>query len=210
MNFLAVDSIKTSTMQTAAQLLSIGACSDRTHIEDDDEARWVARAKSGDEAAFRWLLSRYRERAVRVASRVLLSPVDAEDAAQDAFITAFRKIHQFGGGARFYTWFYRILVNICLAKKRSHHRESETEINELCLSVPPDATVTRMTIEKLLAELPPESRAAIVLREMEGLDYEEIAHVLQIPTGTVRSRLYKARERFRELWSEIEKEANHV
>ena len=207
MNFSAVDSIKMITMQTAAQLLAIGACADRAHIENDDEARWVARAKSGDEAAFRWLLSRYRERAVRVASRVLLSPADGEDAAQEAFITAFRKVHQFGGGARFYTWFYRILINICLEQKRSPRWQSEAEFDNPHVSAPPDATVTRMTIEKLLAELPSESRATIVLREMEGLDYEEIAQVLQIPTGTVRSRLNKARERFRQLWSEMESEA---
>src|SRR5437763_295375 len=84
---------------------------------DPEEARWIERARAGEEAAFRWLLARYRERVVRLAAHILRRPDEAEDAAQEAFIRAFRRLRSFRGDARFYTWLYQIVVRVCLDRR---------------------------------------------------------------------------------------------
>jgi len=179
--------------------------------EDAVEARWIVRARIGDEAAFTWLLERYRSRAVRLAAQVLHRPDEAEDAAQEAFIRAFRGIRTFRGESRFNTWLYHIVLRVCLDRRRLKRWDSEVQWDDtLPLAAPPDAGDTRMLVRALLDRLSPPMRAALVLREMEGLDYEEIAHVLDIPVGTVRSRLNTARTRFREMWSAISEETNDV
>src|SRR5205085_2733008 len=86
--------------------------------EDREEARQIARAQSGDEAAIDWLLARYRQRVVRLAAHILRRPGDAEDAAQEAFVRAFRNLHTFRGAGRFYTWLYQIVVRVCLDMRR--------------------------------------------------------------------------------------------
>lgn len=180
--------------------------------QDPEEAGWVARARLGEEAAYRWLLSRYRDRAVRLASHVLRRPQDAEDVAQEAFIRAFRNLHQFRGEGRFYTWLYHIVVRICLDRRRMAWWRSEVPLEPDCAGpMPPrQESDSRMMVEALLDRLAPAMRAALILRELEGLEYEEIAAVLRIPVGTVRSRLHSARAQFRALWEAANRETDHV
>lgn len=185
---------------------------DPAHPEDREEVAWIARAKTGDEAAFRWLLARYRPHVMRLAAHVLRRESEAEDAAQDAFIRAFANIRSFRGQSRFATWLYRIVVRACLDRRRHARWQAETtELEEERIGAedavgPAGEVETRLLVEELLGQLSPPIRAALVLREIEGLDYSEIAQVLAIPVGTVRSRLAAAREQFRALWSEALRE----
>jgi len=180
---------------------------------DPEEVRWIARAKAGDDAAYVWLMDLYRDRAVRLAAHILRRPDDAEDIVQEAFVKAFRSIKKFREDGRFYTWLYNIVVRCCVDRTRRSWWKSETaELNQDVVESVAGAPLaheadTRMMVEGLLDQLTPPIRAALVLRELEGLDYEEIAQVLKIPVGTVRSRLSAARGRFRSLWESAMKEA---
>lgn len=178
---------------------------------DSQEERWIVRARIGDEAAFQWLLSRYRARAIRVAMQVLHRPDEAEDAAQEAFIRAFRAIRSFRGESRFATWFFHIVLRVCLDKRRLKRWDAEEPWDDdLDPPAPADAADTRMLVQSLLDRLSPPMRAALVLREVEGLEYEEISEALGIPVGTVRSRLFAARARFRDMWMAIAEETDHA
>jgi RNA polymerase sigma-70 factor (ECF subfamily) len=178
---------------------------------DTEESAWIERARLGDERAYRWLLSRYRDRAVRLAAHVLRRPDEAEDVAQEAFVKAFRSLNSFRGDGRFYTWLYHIVVRICLDRKRLARWNSEgLPLDESAFIEHTSEANSRMLVETLLDQLTPPMRAALVLRELEGLEYEEIARVLNIPVGTVRSRLNTARGVFRELWQAACVEADHV
>ena len=184
-------------------------------LDDGEETRWLERARAGEEAAFRWLLDRYRARAVRLAAHVLRRPDEAEDAAQEAFIRAFRSLHRFRGNGRFYTWLYQIVLRVCLDQRRLAWWGAEqpgVAIPAACDGAgdPARGVETRVLVEALLDRLSPPMRAALVLRELEGLEYEEIARVLGIPVGTVRSRLSAARAQFRDLWQTATGEDEHV
>lgn len=193
-----------------SQTMAAMAVPERT-TDESQEARWIVRARIGDEAAFQWLLSRYRARAIRVAMQVLHRPDEAEDAAQEAFIRAFRAIRTFRGESRFATWFFHIVLRVCLDKKRLKRWDAEAPWDDtLDPPAPPDGADTRMVVRQLLDRLSPPMRAALVLREVEGLEYEEIAEALGIPVGTVRSRLSAARARFRAMWTEITEETDHA
>ncbi|HZO89184.1 MAG TPA: sigma-70 family RNA polymerase sigma factor [Chthonomonadaceae bacterium] len=184
---------------------------------DPDEASWVRRAQAGEEAAFDWLMIRYRDRAVRLAAHILRRPAEAEDLAQEAFLRAFWQIRRFRGDCAFYTWLYRIIVRLCLNRKRAPwwRRDSEPISGDETFveSQEPlsnEAFETRLLIENLLDRLTPPLRAALVLRELEGLEYAEIAEALEIPVGTVRSRLNAARAQLRTLWQRAMEESHHV
>ncbi|HEY3265506.1 MAG TPA: sigma-70 family RNA polymerase sigma factor [Armatimonadota bacterium] len=178
---------------------------------DPEEARWLVRARLGDEAAFTWLLNRYRNRVIRLAAHILRRPDEAEDAAQEAFIRAFRNIRAFRGDSRFTTWLFHIVLRVCLDRRRLKRWDSEVQWDDtLPLSSPKDPIDTRLVVNALLKELSPPLRAALVLRELEGMEYEDIAHVLGIPVGTVRSRLNAARARFRDLYMRVVEETNRV
>jgi len=183
--------------------------------EDREEARQVARAQSGDEAAIDWLLARYRQRVVRLAAHILRRPGDAEDAAQEAFVRAFRSLHSFRGKGRFYTWLYQIVVRVCLDMRRLARWDAEVPIETICeTAIGSDAGLgavdSRILVEALLDRISPPIRATLVLRELEGLDYEEIAQVMQIPVGRVRWRLHAARAEFQKLLAEVMKETENV
>lgn len=179
--------------------------------EDREEASWLQRARVGDEAAYRWLLDRYRVRVVRLAAHVLRREGEAEDVAQEAFLRAFRRLPSFRGEGRFSAWLFGIVVRLCLDHRRSARWTREVpEDAAPILSSSPDSTDTRLLVEALLDRLSPPMRAALVLREMEGLDYDEIAATLGIPVGTVRSRLHAARTQFRALWTAAQEEADHA
>ena len=182
-----------------------------------EERAWLERCAAGDEIAIRWILSRYRDRVVRLAARVLHDTTEAEDVAQEAFINAFRRIAQFRGKAGFYTWLYHIVINLCRDRMRrrrhkieepldsiylnSYHRENTnaTSLNLMTPNHAPDVE-RRLLLTKVMDSLSPAMRVALLLRVEEGLEYTEIASVLGLPVGTVRSRLNTAREQFRRRW----------
>ncbi len=201
----------TSVWKLAESIMGEGAPAAESS-ERREERAWLDRCVLGDERAIRWVLDRYRERVVRLASHVLHNSREAEDVAQDAFIKAFRQIAQFRGDSGFYAWLYRIVINLCLDRMRRKSVTSEMPFEETIahfVASSPDVE-QRLSVTQVLDSLTPPMRAALVLREMEGLEYSEIAAVLNIPVGTVRSRLNTAREQFRRRWSALEEEANHV
>lgn len=179
--------------------------------DEREEIGWLARARTGDEAAYRWLLGRYRGRVVRLAAHILRRDVEAEDVAQEAFVRAFQRLSEFQNKGRFSAWLFQITVRLCLDRRRSARweREVPAEAAPIAAAAFP-ITETRLLIEALLDRLSPPLRAALVLREIEGLDYEEIAKVLQIPVGTVRSRLNTARTQFQALWTAALEEETDV
>lgn len=183
-----------------------GAAS-RAATEAAEERDWIRRCREGDESAFRALLSRYRGRALYLATRMLGDRAEAEDVVQEAFLRVFRSIRAFRGDARFHSWLYRIVVNLCLDRARRAPACPALSL-EAAGDLPATpaggqefrAWETRLRVEALLDRLSPELRATLLLREMGGLSYEEIARELSIPVGTVRSRLSAARDQFRRLW----------
>ena len=181
-------------------------------LQRREERAWLDRCAEGDERAIRWVLNRYRDRVVRLAAHVLHNSREAEDVAQEAFVKAFRQIGQFRGDSGFYAWLYRIVINLCLDRMRRKSMTSEMPLEENIahfVAVSPDVE-NRISVAQVLDSLTPPMRAALVLREVEGLEYAEIADVLNIPVGTVRSRLNTAREQFRRRWTALEEEVNHV
>ena len=164
------------------------------------ERQWVARCREGDENALGMLIARHRNRLVRTATNLLRDRYEAEDVAQEAFLKGFRELPKLRDDRAFSGYLYRICVRLCMDRLRLKRAEL-TEFD----SVQPHeggAVENRVVIEKLLSQLPAELRTTLVLREMEQLSYEEVAEVMRVPIGTVRSRLHTARERFRKLWVE--------
>ncbi len=203
----------TNTMTLGDNSLSPKAM-EAVDIQDRLEERaYLDRCALGDEKAIRWVMRKYRERVVRLASHVLHNPRDAEDVAQETFVKAFRQIAQFRGESGFYAWLYRIVINLCLDRMRRKYSTAEMSLDATILPTlfsPPLDLDKRLAVEQILDTLSPPMRAALVLREVEGLDYNEIAIVLEIPLGTVRSRLNTAREQFRKRWTAAEREADDV
>jgi RNA polymerase sigma-70 factor, ECF subfamily len=158
----------------------------------------VARAQNGDTRAFEMLVRKYQHKIVQLVSR-LVGDADAPDVAQETFIKAYRALGGFQGNSAFYTWLYRIGIrpagqdNLDVADAELYgHTEHLSDINT------PEAMLLSEEIKQKVAEvivgLPPDLRRAITLRELEGLSYEEIAEVMSCPIGTVRSRIFRARE----------------
>ena len=182
----------------------------------DSDAMLVERTVAGDQKAFELLVIKYQRRIQRLIGRMVRDVDLVEDIAQDTFIRAYRALAQFRGEAQFYTWLYRIAVNT--AKKalmelkrnptvsehsfRSGQSDESDETspleNELISSETPEAVLAGKEIAQMvnaaMDALPEELRLAITLREIEGLSYEEIAEAMNCPIGTVRSRIFRARE----------------
>lgn len=179
--------------------------SDRTN----DQAL-VERVQQGDKHAFDVLVMKYQSRVIKVITRYLRDPVEAMDLAQEAFIKAYRALPNFRGDSAFYTWLYRIAINTAknhvVAQGRRPPTDdveaSEAEFYEgpsaLKDTSTPERMVLRDEIERVVFEaieaLPEDLRTAITLRELEDMSYEEIADVMNCPIGTVRSRIFRARE----------------
>lgn len=163
-----------------------------------EELQWIERVRHGDEAAMGALIAKHRTRLVRVAANVLRDSFEAEDVTQEAFLKAFREIHKLRDDCAFSGYIYKICVRLCMDRLRSKKTES------LVVDKPEPSRgnqiETRVVVEDLLNEMTPELRMTLVLREMEQLSYEEVADMMKVPVGTVRSRLHTARERFRNLW----------
>jgi RNA polymerase sigma-70 factor (ECF subfamily) len=178
---------------------------------DREERVWVDRARQGDPAGHRWLLERYRSRALRLAASILRRPDEAEDIAQEAFIQAFRRLKQLKNRDRFGPWLLAIVSRTCFDRMRLCAWSEEIGIESEIPQIGPDeAVTTKLLVERLLDVLSPPMRAALLLREAEGMDYDEIAVALEIPVGTVRSRLHTARQQFKEMYEQALEETNHA
>jgi RNA polymerase sigma-70 factor (ECF subfamily) len=180
----------------------------------DPDALLVDRVKRGDMHAFEMLVVKYQRRIQRLVARMVRDTEQVEDIAQETFIRAYRALPQFRGESAFYTWLYRIAVNT--AKKtlmdmkrdpvvtesalasRGDSNETSSLENELSTAETPEAVLASrevaQAVNAAIEALPEDLRQAIVLREIEGLAYEEIASVMNCPIGTVRSRIFRARE----------------
>lgn len=170
-----------------------------------DESSLLAACRAGDERAFTELVRRYRARAVNLSYQMLHDADEAEDVAQEAFLQVFAQLRHFRGDAAFGTWLYRIVVNLCLARQRKSARRGE-EVRDLEMNGAHETMAqaeTKWTVEHVLRRLPEKLRGALVLRELHGLDYREIAEVLNVPIGTVRSRLNLARQAFIKEWEKL-------
>ena len=185
---------------------SKGSMSDR----ETDQAL-VERVQAGDKQAFGLLVTKYQRKLLRLVSRIVKDPAEAEDVAQEAFIKAYRALATFRGESAFYTWLYRIGVNTAKNWLAANGRrmyastdirdDDDEPVNEGDL-LPDVETPERMlmtkqigdTVNAAMEELPDELRTAVTLREIEGLSYEDIAQVMDCPIGTVRSRIFRARE----------------
>jgi len=175
-----------------------------------EEAAWLARARAGEDAAFRWLLTRYRLRTLRLAGHVLRSgEADAEDVVQEAFVRAFRAVPSLRGDA-FFPFLCRITVRVCADRQRRAGWGREMPLADWDAPALPPHSDMRLLVEAMLDRLSPPLRAALVLREMDGMDYDDIARVLQVPVGTVRSRLSAARAQFRQWWTAAQEETDNV
>lgn len=172
----------------------------------------LRKARQGDEAAFRALVDRYADRLYRTAWSLLGNSADAEDVVQETFAGAFRGLAGFGERAAVRTWLLRILVRQAARVRQRRKRERTVSIAEdiaeqdpsLTSPSPSDSIDRETDVLAMLAVLSPEHREVLVLREFEGLSYDEIAQTLGVPQGTVESRLHRARrelrERFRGYW----------
>lgn len=196
------------TVETQAD----GGLADRP--DPDSDRALVERTVAGDQRAYELLVLKYQRRIQRLIGRMVRDVDLVEDIAQETFLRAYRALHQFRGDAQFYTWLYRIAVNT--AKKALMDLKRDPTVTEAAwrtsddedeTSRPGNEPIADETPESLLAAkeigavvqaamdaLPSDLREAVILREIEGLSYEEIAAVMQCPIGTVRSRIFRARE----------------
>ncbi|HRL22587.1 RNA polymerase sigma factor RpoE [Alcaligenes sp. SDU_A2] len=179
--------------------------------ERDTDAELIARVQRGDKRAFDLLVIKYQRKIMRLLSRMIRDPSDIEDVAQETFIKAYRALPQFRGDSAFYTWLYRIAINTARnwqasagrrpsALQALENEDGETfdQIDNLTdISTPESVMVSRQiaeTVNSAIQALPEELRTAIVLREIEGMSYEDIAQTMDCPIGTVRSRIFRARD----------------
>lgn len=166
-----------------------------------NEILLISRARGGDREAFGELVEQYRDNVYRLAYRMCGNAYDADEAAQEAFVAAWRALPNFRGDAKFSTWLYRLTTNAAIdvmRREKRHQTVGDGEMIELADDADsPQETVERTeqqeAVQKALATLSEEYREVLLLRYMEELDYAEIAEVLQLPSGTVKSRINRAK-----------------
>lgn len=181
------------------------------------ESELIKRCQQGDLEAFEQLIAAYEKKMINYCWRMLGNPSDAEDAAQEVFIKVFRFIESFTGQSSFSTWLYRIASNVCLDILRKKKRQpadtvslyqSGAEGDEFVLPVEDDApspyesaqlNEAQRALNAALAQLGEEQRRVIILRDIEGFSYDEIAAVMHVPPGTVKSRINRARKSLQKL-----------
>jgi RNA polymerase sigma-70 factor (ECF subfamily) len=166
--------------------------------QDADDQRAIAKCLAGDTAAFEVIVTRYQRVLFTVAFRMLGDYDEANDAAQNAFVNAYRKLQTYDAGRRFFSWLYRILVNECLNERRDRRAHEPITPDMATVGSAADlfeADERRRSIQAAIQALPNDYRQVIVLRHFTELSYEQIAEVLGVPTKTVKSRLFTARER---------------
>jgi RNA polymerase sigma-70 factor (ECF subfamily) len=191
------------------------------HAAPQDELQLVAQAQSGDTQAFNELVTRYRNRAFAMIYNMVRNEQDAWDLAQEGFFKAWKSINRFRGQSSFFTWLYRIMMNVTIDHTRRKHIESGTEFDDArgLQAIAPGAVTTpkaemepaarlsdqeiRSKIDAAIERLSPEHRQAIVLREIDGLDYQEIADIVGCSLGTVMSRLFYARKKLQTMLKDV-------
>ena len=183
-----------------------------THGRDPvDDRELVTAAQRGDRDAFKTLFERYHRRAYALALGVVRHPDDALDVVQEAFIKAHKHLDKFEGNASFYTWLYRIVMNLAIDHLRKHRKAKSVELDETRLDPDDDEPLLprilggnpgqalmdkqiRHRIDQALDQLSENHRSVLVMRELEGLSYEEMAHTMGCSKGTIMSRLFHARK----------------
>jgi RNA polymerase sigma-70 factor (ECF subfamily) len=178
--------------------------------QDDNDQQLVERVQKGDKSAFDLLVLKYQHRVLKLVGRFVSDAAEAQDVAQEAFLKAYRALPSFRGDSAFYTWLYRIAINTAKNALVSNRRrpvdfdldlqdpeqyDRHAKLKEV--DTPEGVLLTeeiRLVVEHAMEQLPEDLRTAIVLREIEGLSYEEIAEAMDCPVGTVRSRIFRARE----------------
>lgn len=184
--------------------------------EPIDDRELVESARTGDREAFRTLFERYNRRAYALALGVVRQPDDALDVVQDAFIKAHKHLDKFEGTSSFYTWLYRIVINLAIDHLRKHKRTTELRDGD---EVSDDALLPQLLggnpgralmdkeirdrIDRALAELSDNHRSVLVMRELEGLSYEEMAKVMGCSKGTIMSRLFHARKNMQRMLADL-------
>ena len=177
----------------------------------EQELSCIRQVLAGDVNAFEPLVSAHEKNAYNLALRMLGSAEDAEDAVQEAFLKAYRSLNDFRQDSRFSVWLYRIVSNLCLDQLRRRKRQAEQSLTvedesgeETELDVPDESfspgallerKLTREAVRRGLDALPPEHRQILLLRELEGMSYEEIGRALSLEPGTAKSRIFRARKR---------------
>ena len=177
---------------------------------ESTDTKLVKRVQKGDKGAFDVLVLKYQQKIVNLVMRYVRDPEQAMDITQEAFIKAYRALPRFRGDSAFYTWLYRIAVNTAknyLAAQRRRPMDIELDLQDpeqydlharLKETDTPEGVTMgqelRTAVEKAIAALPEDLRTAIILRELDGMSYEEIAQTMECPVGTVRSRIFRARD----------------
>jgi len=178
------------------------------HVEQNDR-QLIQDARRGEAAAFGSLVRKYQNRLVTSLLHICGSPDEAEDVAQEAFVQAYVKLGSFAGESSFYTWLYRIAINGAISRRRRKREETSVDANREQHGLEPlddgeraEERILReeraTQVQRALSRLSEEHRSILVLREIEDCDYDQIAQILQLPVGTVRSRLHRARLQLKE------------
>lgn len=182
-----------------------------------DDLQLIRSTLAGDRNAFGELVLRYQDRLYSTLARMLGSSHDARDVSQDAFLLAYQKLDTFRQESSFYAWLFRIAYHAAINNRRRVRRtpiplpglgeSADLDHPDTSLSSPPEAPIeareSELQLHQALQQLPEDYRAALLLKELEGLPYEEIAELMQCPVGTVRSRIHRARQMLRERLSRV-------
>jgi RNA polymerase sigma-70 factor, ECF subfamily len=186
---------------------AINNCMEKSSPVKLGDEELVARSQNGDRTAFEELVARHQQKAYRIAFDFARDREDAKDLSQEAFLKAYTNIRHFDGRSSFYTWFYRIVVNVCLDYKRRQQRRAAEEFNETMerelepghqagQSITPDQQVIARQIARkigaALEGLPPKQRTIFILRNNQGMSIREIAEIMQAAEGTVKVHLHRA------------------
>jgi RNA polymerase sigma-70 factor (ECF subfamily) len=183
-----------------------------------EDRRLVLECLRGENAAFEELVRKYQDRLFNAVYRLVDNAEDATDVVQEAFLSAYQSLHSFKGESEWYTWLYRIAVNSAISLKRRRpqmihlggHNAGEpwSQLADSSAGTHPEHGLEReeeeRRVQQALNQLPAKDRAVLILKEVDGLSYEAVAQVLQVPIGTIRSRLHRARMKLRRLLLEEE------
>jgi RNA polymerase sigma-70 factor (ECF subfamily) len=164
------------------------------------ESESLARARRGDESAVTALVKSHRQRLIRIAGNMLHDRHEAEDVAQETFLKAFKVIGALRDDRAFASYLYKICVRLCMDRLRT--RRAAPAFVDKAQASDAQSVEARVLVERLLQSLSPDLRMTLILRELEQMSYSEVSQAMNVPLGTVRSRLHAARERLRAVWRE--------